>query len=85
MAGISIHAPREGCDQAKVDTDLTAYISIHAPREGCDISAPYLSTSSMDFNPRTPRGVRRLLRDGGSTQHQHNFNPRTPRGVRLWC
>ena len=36
-AGISIHAPREGCDQ-KVLTVLrvAVEISIHAPREGCD-------------------------------------------------
>ena len=32
---VSIHAPREGCDQQKVHR-ATCPVSIHAPREGCD-------------------------------------------------
>ena len=55
-------------------------ISIHAPREGCD--APRLPGRKVsdDFNPRTPRGVRR----GSPTICKlfWHFNPRTPRGVR---
>ena len=34
-------------------------ISIHAPREGCDASGGFSGGSIGDFNPRTPRGVRR--------------------------
>ena len=34
---ISIHAPREGCDQHGQPQHSPAYISIHAPREGCDL------------------------------------------------
>ena len=34
---ISIHAPREGCDSAKLFSDNATAISIHAPREGCDL------------------------------------------------
>ena len=35
----------------------------------------------VNFNPRTPRGVRLFIRD--SLIRLSNFNPRTPRGVRL--
>ena len=34
---ISIHAPREGSDQAFQDLPAWAKISIHAPREGSDL------------------------------------------------
>ena len=34
--GISIHAPREGCDWDDKATKDKPIISIHAPREGCD-------------------------------------------------
>ena len=35
--GISIHAPREGCDLDGIcAVDVRSLISIHAPREGCD-------------------------------------------------
>ena len=57
---ISIHAPREGCDAGRYRSILISRISIHAPREGCDgtvdVARP---VSRVDFNPRTPRGVRR--------------------------
>ena len=33
---ISIHAPREGCDQNTLKKKRQNKISIHAPREGCD-------------------------------------------------
>ena len=34
---VSIHAPREGCDQLlKADVLIYLSVSIHAPREGCD-------------------------------------------------
>ena len=36
--------------------------------------------SNIDFNPRTPRGVRRLA--PVCSRYLQNFNPRTPRGVR---
>ena len=63
---ISIHAPREGCDEPdRVVTLETLKISIHAPREGCDSMTPAVRLSSMNFNPRTPRGVRRASPRGG--------------------
>ena len=36
VPSVSIHAPREGCDQAGLVARQTLTVSIHAPREGCD-------------------------------------------------
>ena len=37
LLGVSIHAPREGCDYVDtIDTVCIPEVSIHAPREGCD-------------------------------------------------
>ena len=57
---ISIHAPREGCDQGISTQSSQAFsISIHAPREGCDGGGTCRHTPGRYyFNPRTPRGVR---------------------------
>ena len=37
---ISIHAPREGCDEDDYWSHKNVNISIHAPREGCDPILP---------------------------------------------
>ena len=38
--GVSIHAPREGCDTYYLQQSLSSItVSIHAPREGCDARA----------------------------------------------
>ena len=66
---ISTHAPREGCDQGKSRTEAAKQISTHAPREGCDRNFCASGHDICNFNPRTPRGVRRLrpaLRRAGS-------------------
>ena len=56
-------------------------ISIHAPREGGDLVFLEIFHSSTDFNPRPPRGGRRVEQTHSiSIQH---FNPRPPRGGRL--
>ena len=34
---VSIHAPREGCDNKEGGVTALVNVSIHAPREGCDI------------------------------------------------
>ena len=44
-------------------------ISIHAPREGCDRKAFKSISKAKHFNPRTPRGVRHMLRGGGTGPH----------------
>ena len=52
---ISIHAPREGCDDGNDDTHQHANrISIHAPREGCDTTRMFAYLYDIHFNPRTP-------------------------------
>ena len=49
--GVSIHAPREGCDIDEAREGVIAHrVSIHAPREGCDdtsIGSRDLSTVSI--------------------------------------
>ena len=52
--GISIHAPREGCDQSRHQFIGGDFISIHAPREGCDSRPCTSRRTGPYFNPRTP-------------------------------
>ena len=59
---ISIHAPRVGCDLFILFSPYSMDISIHAPRVGCDIASPAQITEIVDFNPRTPGGVRLTAR-----------------------
>ena len=58
LLGISIHAPRAGCDEKPIEFYFEVQISIHAPRAGCDLSQPSSCQPNSDFNPRTPCGVR---------------------------
>ena len=59
---ISIHAPLAGCDyDAGCGRDGRA-ISIHAPLAGCDRSTGLRFPVELNFNPRTPCGVRPLHR-----------------------
>ena len=81
---ISIHAPLTGCDQYQTAEDsLNQDISIHAPLTGCDALTCSKEYFIINFNPRTPHGVRRLT-TSRQTKIQ-NFNPRTPHGVRPLC
>ena len=57
---ISIHAPREGGDRLRAVLVRLVFISIHAPREGGDSLSNVASPSKIDFNPRPPRGGRRV-------------------------
>ena len=59
---ISIHAPRKGCDTVVYVCVYFFCISIHAPRKGCDNALLALAGTLIDFNPRTPQGVRQLQR-----------------------
>ena len=56
---ISIHAAQEGCDKIKWNGTAWEYISIHAAQEGCDVVNVYPARGIPDFNPRSPRGLRR--------------------------
>ena len=51
--------PARGATGAVTHRMGVAEISIHAPREGCDAARWTASGPAGDFNPRTPRGVRR--------------------------
>ena len=78
---ISIHVPREGHDGSLSRSPTRYRISIHVPREGHDKGKKRRYLSIFDFNPRAPRGARRLCRYGQRVLRRH-FNPRAPRGAR---
>ena len=58
--GISIHAPREGCDSF-ISTRNTSgrYFNPRTPRGVRPDQSGSAGDSARNFNPRTPRGVRR--------------------------
>ena len=75
---ISIHAPREGCDN-----DVAAnyfdriIISIHAPREGCDGRNDMDDETAEEFQSTHPvRGATTPVIP--AFYWNANFNPRTP-------
>ena len=51
---ISIHAPREGCDDVANSNSMWQRISIHAPREGCD-ELGWLTTRNIPISIHAPR------------------------------
>ena len=54
--------PARGATVDLIPNDLTLdVISIHAPREGGDYAHSLILPSLSDFNPRPPRGGRRLM------------------------
>ena len=53
--------PARGATCTTLQAFCKASISIHAPREGCDIGHLLRDRDIADFNPRTPRGVRRMM------------------------
>ena len=55
---ISIHAARVGCDQLDKLDHAELDISIHAARVGCDICRLVVYIGTIDFNPRSPSGLR---------------------------
>ena len=74
---ISIHAPREGCDELHAGAvAVNVCISIHAPREGCDKCSLKCDTR-LNISIHAPReGC-----DTGTPMKKHKtgyFNPRTP-------
>ena len=79
---ISIHAPREGCDHADghVTVNKTPFQSTH-PARGATSRAACRRAGALNFNPRTPRGVRHV-KGFHRYKVRNDFNPRTPRGVR---
>ena len=79
--GISIHAPREGCDRRSASVrSLPFDFNPRTPRGVRPLGNSQKNTGIDYFNPRTPRGVRRRRRR--PVPPARHFNPRTPRGVR---
>ena len=50
--------PARGATKLRLFQVKQLIISIHAPREGCDKMPDIQRGRSLNFNPRTPRGVR---------------------------
>ena len=86
---ISIHAPREGGDSGVRLVGCIRGISIHAPREGGDDGHREHFCRCRYFNPRPPRGGRRIAaagrsmvypisihapREGGDNKNQNCFS-----------
>ena len=67
--------------KSKLPPPPSVGISIHAPLAGCDGVRHRQRFRFIDFNPRTPCGVR--LQPHLWLLRLRNFNPRTPCGVRL--
>ena len=59
--------PARGATNLSHKLRLLYIISIHAPREGCDGWPRRSTRPPPNFNPRTPRGVRRATTDQGMT------------------
>ena len=65
IKAISIHAPLTGCDLLVINSDVKgSWISIHAPLTGCDYLSCYSWLRHLNFNPRTPYGMRHRSRVG---------------------
>ena len=78
---ISIHVPRAGCDAESFyqEIDRKLFQSTYPVRGATPgVAAP--GRFCINFNPRTPCGVRRQRL--GVLPHDRHFNPRTPCGVR---
>ena len=72
--------PLRGATSSRCRSACRRRISIHAPLAGCDALSRLRSSAAIDFNPRTPCGVRPARFSGSGCWR--NFNPRTPCGVR---
>ena len=59
-AGVSIHAPHVGRDIQRLHVSQGQIVSIHAPHVGRDRNPRSSSPSIGRFNPRAPRGARRV-------------------------
>ena len=73
---ISTLAPREGSDFVAVHFEGQRVISTLAPREGSDPMPFVAASTSVNFNPRSPRGERPRCRRGVGTLRA--FQPSLP-------
>ena len=81
LGQISIHAPLTGCDDTLTASspEHSPFQSTH-PSRGATNRQAHHPAYPVDFNPRTPHGVR--LRNTWPFLRHVYFNPRTPHGVR---
>ena len=81
---ISIHAPHAGCDHAAFQSPVKTFFRFQSthPMRGATSKRRYIMYRIINFNPRTPCGVRRRCLPDVQILPPH-FNPRTPCGVRL--
>ena len=77
---VSIHAPREGSDDALWHNSHVAWVSIHAPREGSDQHPGKLSDKAY-VSIHAPREGSDLAGRQGH-RARRRFNPRSPRRER---
>src|ERR1039458_4957410 len=77
---VSIHAAREGGDIRLRSLRPSFVVSIHAAREGGDGIVRAYGEHGGSFNPRRPRGRRRIYVTPWAVPSR--FNPRRPRGRR---
>ena len=83
MENVSIHAPREGCDDLEAITPLCrSKFQFTHPGRGATGKTATLTEDARRFNSRTPGGVRPTSPRAPSICRQR-FNSRTPGGVRL--
>ena len=73
--------PSRGATFSDGKTRLFATFQSTLPSRGATSSSHIHSTTLLDFNPRSPRGERRLAGDMASFKNI-DFNPRSPRGER---
>ena len=79
---ISIHVPREGHDlQQKCALVLSPLFQSTCPARGTTRLLLFFAHKRSYFNPRAPRGARRLIPALHMSFSRH-FNPRAPRGAR---
>ncbi len=73
--------PARGATRISTHCCATCTFQSTHPARGCDEVQPWMFGHPVNFNPRTPRGVRPLF-VSAFDQYDYDFNPRTPRGVR---
>ena len=78
---VSIHAPRAGRDYAYKAPGCREWFQSTRPARGATGYPSPRREAGKGFNPRAPRGARRVLPD--SARLAECFNPRAPRGARL--
>ena len=80
---ISIHAAQEGCDSMHLQCWVNwCKFQSTQPKRAATLLKMIEAARQYDFNPRSPRGLRRTCTKLHKITH-FNFNPRSPRGLRL--